>query len=91
MRGIDEVDEHLRKLAARARLEPVPHVDVTSNLLALVRERASAVELMERPLRWVAIGSASLAAITAALALRATAQWGDPILNLFCLVTGGIP
>ncbi len=91
MRNMDVVEEYLRKLAARARLESAPQVDVASSVLALVRERGRARELVETPLSWVAFGSASAAAITAVLAFQAVGPWGDAILDVFCLVTGGIP
>lgn len=70
----------LEELAAAARREPAPAIDVTQAVFARIRADAAAED---RPLAWLAASACAAAAFTAVLAWPALQILTDPLAYLF--------
>jgi hypothetical protein len=78
------------RLAARARAEPVPPIDVSARVVQTVRHRPSPAST-DWPL-WVSAGlSVAAAVIVMLLALQSGAFTADPFVELVSQLTTVIP
>ncbi len=68
----------LASIAARARLEPAPAVDVTAAVLRRLRV-VSAADAVERPMLWLAAGAFTAAAIIMFFAMPYISGALDPL------------
>lgn len=82
--------EMLEQLAARARLEPAPRVDVASRVLAAVAMPAPEPIPFERSLAWGAMAAAACALIALVAGWLSWDTWTDPILSTFMDLVGDI-
>lgn len=73
------------RLAAAARLEQAPAVDVSGRFLA---SNAGAPPRVDRVFVWMAAGSAAAAAACAVLGLSAWAAWADPLTQMLIVLEG---
>lgn len=73
----------VRQLAARARTEASPHVDVAARVMAILRSRSEDAAADERPLAWVAAFAAAIAVPMAFLGLAVWQTWTNPLVGLF--------
>lgn len=76
----------LQRLAARARLEAPPTVNVVDRVMAIIREEESCVALAPNPMAWIAGFSAAAAVPAALLGFAAWNTWTNPLLMLGTLV-----
>ena len=73
-------DERLiQQLAARARMEAAPGIDVANRVMAILRARHEDTAMDPRPLAWVAAFSAAAAVPMAALAVTVWQTWMSPL------------
>lgn len=77
MKHTNETRDPLASVAARARLEPAPAVDVTAAVLR--RLRVASAESVERPMVWLAAGALAAAAIVVFLAMPYVSGTLDPL------------
>jgi hypothetical protein len=76
-------DDQLKMLAARARSEASPRVDVGSRVLAILEtEQSHLVRMSERPLMWVAVLSSALAASVMVIALISYFLQANPLAEI---------
>ena len=78
----------IEQLAARARMEQPPQVDVTDRVMAAVRRGAEVAEFPTAPLAWVA-GLGAAAALP--IAIIAFGDWdviSDPLLTVLIDLPG---
>lgn len=73
----NETRDPLASIAARARMEPAPAVDVTAAVLR--RLRVAEAEAVERPMLWLAAGALAAAAIVVFLAMPYVSGALDPL------------
>jgi len=73
----------IRQLAARARTEAAPHVDVAGRVMAILRSRSEDAAADERPLAWVAAFATAIAVPMAFLGLAVWQTWTNPLVGLF--------
>lgn len=76
-----KIDEHLEHLAARAREEAAPRVDVTANVLRRLRQTSAPV--YDRALYWITASAVAAAVIVAVFALPELNQATDPLAVYF--------
>jgi len=70
-------------LAARARSETPPCVDVAGRVIAVLTAEQSRLDrISERPLMWLAVFSSAAAVPAAVLAVVAYYTWIDPLLEI---------
>jgi hypothetical protein len=70
-------------LAARARGETPPRVDVAGRVLAILEaEQSRLVRMSERPLMWVAVVSSALAASVMAIAVISYYFQANPLAEI---------
>lgn len=65
--NMNETHDPLDAIAARARMEPAPAMDVTAAVLR--RLRVASADQAERPMLWLAAGALAAAAIVVLLAM----------------------
>ncbi len=76
-------DDQLKILAARARGEASPRVDVGDRVLAILEtEQNSLVRMSERPLMWVAVLSSAIAASVMAIAVISYYFQSNPLAEI---------
>ncbi|MDH4241308.1 MAG: hypothetical protein OEW48_17255 [Phycisphaerae bacterium] len=76
-------DDRLKMLAARARSEASPRVDVSGRVLAILEtEQNSLVCMSERPLMWVAVLSSAIAASVMAIAVISYYFQSNPLAEI---------
>jgi len=75
-------EQRLRQLAAIARLESAPPVDVAASVMARLCRRAAEAVPSVRPLAWVAGLSAALAVPLTVAAMYVLQHWTDPLLGV---------
>ena len=83
-------EEWIRKLAARARMETPPQVDVAARVLTALHSKRQEQTADEKPFLWVgafAIASAVAIAIQAFSALDA---WINPVWEILSAMTWGM-
>ena len=79
----DQVNGFLHRLAAAARAEAVPQLDVTAGVLASVRaRRVAAVPAWDWPFAAVALASCAVALFTVAASADAFGFLFDPLVAL---------
>jgi len=77
------VEERFKALAARARDETVPAVDVTAGVLAILSAgKGQATFASERPWMWLAAVSSAAAAACALFVIVANYMWSDPLTEI---------
>lgn len=76
-------EERIRKLAARARMETPPAVDVTNRVMAILHEEAARQAPAFRPLAWVAGVSFALAIPAGLLGIWVWNSLTDPLVMAF--------
>ena len=70
-------------LAARARSETPPRVDVAGRVIAILTAEQDRLDRMtERPLMWLAVLSSAAAIPAAVLAIVAYYTWVDPLFEI---------
>ena len=72
---------NIDELALAARSEEPPSVDVSSQVLASIRERETAYGYT--PLQWIAVGSTIAAAAMSLTIVSLYEMWSDPLNILF--------
>lgn len=76
-------EDQLKILAARARCERTPCVDVGSRVLCILNAHQNQlVRISERPLMWLAVLSSAAAIPAAVLAIVAYYTWVDPLFEI---------
>jgi hypothetical protein len=70
----------VRKLAAVARKEAPPEVDVADRVMAILRTAGRGRRTGVNPLVWVAVGSATLAIPVLAAAVFFGDSWGETLM-----------
>ena len=77
------VDNKLRILAAKARAETPPTVDVTEKVIAiLTSEQYRHQRVFDRPLMWLAAFSSVAAVVTVLFAIIIYNNWTDPLFEI---------
>jgi hypothetical protein len=77
------IDNKLRILAAKARGEIHPHVDVTDSVIAiLTAKKYRNAHIPERPLMWMAAVSSVAAVFTVIFAIVLHLMWTDPLMEI---------
>ncbi len=76
-------EERIRRLAARARLETPPEVDVRDRVMAVLQAEATQQAPTVRPLAWVAGVSFALAIPAALLGIWVWNSLTDPLVIAF--------
>lgn len=77
------LDDQLKMLAARARGETPPRVDVVGQVIAILYSEQDRLDLItERPLMWLAVLSSAAAIPAAVLAIVAYYTWVDPLFEI---------
>lgn len=82
--------ERIRKLAARARMESPPQVDVTDRVMMVLRAEAAHTVPTVRPLAWVAGVSLAAAIPAAVLGLWVWSTLTDPLVIAFVELPWGL-
>ena len=82
--------ERIRKLAARARMEGPPDVDVTDRVMMVLRAEAASKAPTLRPLAWVAGVSFAVAIPAAVLGLWVWSTLTDPLVIAFVELPWGL-
>jgi hypothetical protein len=76
-------DDQLKMLAACARGEAPPRVDVGDQVLAILEtEQSHLVRMSERPLMWVAVLSSAIAASVMAIAVISYYFQANPLAEI---------
>jgi hypothetical protein len=76
-------DDQLKMLAARARSEAPPRVDVGNRVLTILEtEESRLVRMSERPLMWVAVLSSALAASVMFIAVISYYFQANPLAEI---------
>jgi hypothetical protein len=77
------LDNKLRILAAKARDEMPPRVDVADRVLAiLTTEKYQRQSIPEKPLMWMAAFSSVAAVVAVLFAIVFYDQWTDPLIEI---------
>lgn len=77
------LDNKLRMLAAKARGEMPPRVDVADRVLAiLTTEKYQRQSVPEKPLMWMAAFSSVAAVVTVLFAIIIYNKWTDPLFEI---------
>ena len=77
------LEERIRLLAARARAESPPKVNVAASVLGILSaEQQDSVPLSERPLMWLAAVSSAVAVPAAAAAIAVYLKSADPLMQV---------
>ncbi len=76
-------EDRIRRLAARARMEKAPEVDVTGRVMAILRVEAERPVPTVRPLAWVAGASVALAIPAALVGIWVWNSLTDPLVIAF--------
>jgi hypothetical protein len=76
-------DSILKRLAAQARLEASPAVDVVDQVMSRLQARPRVVYYGERPLAWITAFAAAAAIPIAAAGLFCWNQLTDPLMQAF--------
>ena len=77
------LEKRIKALAARARAETPPHVDVASGVLRiLASEGAAPVPVSERLWIWLAAVSSAVAVPAAVLAITVYMRSADPLVQV---------
>jgi hypothetical protein len=74
---MSRIEDKLDAIAAHARTEAAPRVDVTGGVLR--RLRASAERASDRPMYWLAAGALATAAIVAIFSMPYVSSELDPL------------
>lgn len=77
-------------LAARARQESPPQVDVAGRVMARIGSDSSPTAPRLDALAWVAAGSFALAVPLAVYAFLGTNTWTDPLMDVLADLSGGL-
>ncbi|MHC4115935.1 MAG: hypothetical protein ACYSWO_00360 [Planctomycetota bacterium] len=76
-------ESRFEELAARARSESPPVVDVAGRVIAiLAAERERVDRASDRPLMWLAAFSSAVAVPAAVAAIAVYNAWADPLLEI---------
>lgn len=76
-------ERRIERLAARARAEETPRVDVTRDvLLALAGDRAQPLTAAERLWMWLAAAASAVAVPTAAVAIMLYSRSAEPLSEI---------
>ncbi len=76
-------EDRFEILAARARGETPPGVDVVGRVIAILTAEQDRLDrITERPLMWVAVFSSAAAIPAAVLAIVAYYTWVDPLFEI---------
>ncbi|MBN1672829.1 MAG: hypothetical protein JXR37_17425 [Kiritimatiellae bacterium] len=86
---MNETDK-LKQLADRARLEPIPEVDVADRVMAAVSQPAPEPVPFERALVWGAAAAAACALIAVVAGWLSWNTWTDPMMAVFVDLMGDI-
>ena len=77
------VEEQLRILAARARAEIPPQIDVTQRVLSILSAgQVRPAIVSERPLMWLAAFASASAVSAVVFAVIAEYLWTDPLMEI---------
>ncbi|UCG47600.1 MAG: hypothetical protein JSU94_19205 [Phycisphaerales bacterium] len=77
------LEEKIKTLAARARAEVVPRVNVAGGVLnILAREQSETLVVYERPWMWLAAVSSAVAVPAAVLAIIVYLKSADPVMQV---------
>ncbi len=77
------LEEKLKTLAARARAEVVPRVNVADGVLnVLAPEQSQTLVVCERPWMWLAAVSSAVAVPAAVLAIIIYLKSADPVMQV---------
>jgi len=82
--------EAMTRLAARARQECPPQVDVAGRVMARIGADSSPTAPRLDALAWVAAGSFALAVPLAVYAFLGTNTWTDPLMDVLADLSGGL-
>ncbi|MHC4110831.1 MAG: hypothetical protein ACYSTF_02775 [Planctomycetota bacterium] len=76
-------EDRFEILAARARGETPPRVDVAGRVISILTAEQDRLDrITERPLMWVAVFSSAAAIPAAILAIVAYYTWVDPLFEI---------
>jgi hypothetical protein len=76
-------EERFKILAARARGEKPPDVDVADRVITILTAEQDRLDrITERPFMWVAVFSSAAAIPAAVLAIVAYYTWVDPLFEI---------
>jgi hypothetical protein len=76
-------ESSLKKLAAQARLEPSPAVDVVDQVMSRLQASPRVIYYDDRPLAWITAIAAAAAIPIAAAGLFCWTQLTDPLMQAF--------
>ena len=73
----------LKKLADKARLETTPDIDVVDNVMRIIRAgQAPSVESFDKPFVWMASLSTAAAIAIGTFAVYAYYAWTNPLMEM---------
>jgi len=77
------MDELLKKLAKKARMESAPDVDVVDSVMRAISERKNAMAyISEKPFMWAASLSTAAAVAIGTFAVYAYYAWSNPLSEM---------
>ena len=78
------LEKKFKTLAARARAETPPQVDVAGRVLAILADAQTRPKsFSERVMMWLAALSSAVAVPTAVFAIVVYKAWTDPLMEIF--------
>jgi hypothetical protein len=80
-------EDLIRKLAEKARMEEIPKVDVSDQVMRIIRSAESTEELSFSPFAWVAGASAAIALPVFLFGITSWSDWSSPLLNILSSLT----